>query len=218
MPSRGEARVWRSRTPLGVTFVLLVIAGGLSSSLAYGAPASTDRPLSLMGAQLGMSLADWRKMPPPAALETNVAPTCSNDPNGAIASLKPTATEQEAGVVICSYVSRYGRFSFPQQFALQGRFRTTGLRYDFRNGLLTEIDCDASVDAYDALIAKLKSEYGASSSLVRDHVATELGDLPRVTQTWVTPRGVVALKDPVAPYSQLRLSVAAPVPQAGPGG
>jgi hypothetical protein len=165
-----------------------------------------------------MSLADWRTMPPPAALDKGVIAACSNDPGGPAATLKPTPEEQRAGVVVCGYVSRVGRFSFPQPFALQGRFRTTDVRYDFQNSSLTKIECDASVDAYDALVAKLKGQYGAASRLVRDHVTTELGELPRVTQTWVTPRGVVELKDPVAPFSQLSLIVAAHATRGAPGG
>ncbi|HEX3887997.1 MAG TPA: hypothetical protein VHW05_10910 [Phenylobacterium sp.] len=176
-------------------------------------PKATD--LKIMDAPLGMSLADWRAMPPPGPLSPNVKPVCSNDPGGAGASLAPNPAQLKAGMVVCGYISRYGHYTFPQRFALDGPYSVTQVRYDFRAGRLAEIDCDAPVGAYDRLVADLKTRYGASSRLVRDHVKTEIGVLPRVIQTWATPRGAVELRDPVPPFSQLRLSVIAPaVPRA----
>lgn len=171
--------------------------------------------LKIMDAPLGMSLADWRAMRPPGPLSPNVKAVCSSDPGGGGASLAPSPAQRKAGVVVCGYISRYGRYAFPQGFALDGPYSVTQVRYDFRGGRLAEIDCDAPIGAYDRLVADLKTRYGASSRLVRDHVTTEIGALPRVIQTWATPRGAVELRDPVPPFSQLRLSVIAPaVPHA----
>lgn len=177
----------------------------LCAAFPFGALAATSPPLGFKGADLGMSLEAWRAMPPPGALTPNVKATCSNDPGAAGSGLVPTPDDRKAGMVLCAYLSRYGRFSFPERFTLDKHYRTTRLRYVFQNDRLIEIRCRAPVDAYVPLEARLKARYGPAGKLVRDKVSTGAGSLARVTQTWSTPQGSVQLTDPVPPFSDLSL-------------
>jgi hypothetical protein len=204
---------------VSATFVSALAAGIGSASQA--SPNTSVQALHLPAADLGVSIAVWRAGPPPAPLDPKVMATCSSDPDGGVASLKPTSAQAAAGIVVCGYVSHWGRYGFPQRFALEGPFRTNSVRYLFRDGRLSEIDCAAPVDAYNALMATLTLQYGPATHTFRDRVATELGDLPRVTQTWDRPSGLIELKDPVAPFSQLQLRIAGPTltpPRKGAAG
>jgi hypothetical protein len=184
-----------------------------------GALAATSPPLAFKGASLGMSLEAWRAMPPPGKLTPNVQATCSSDTNAAGSGLAPTPEQRKAGVVLCAYLSRYGRFSFPEHFALDDHYRTTRLRYVFKDDRLIEIRCRAPVGAYLPLEARLKARYGPTGKLVRDRVSTSAGSLPRVTQTWSMAQGSVELTDPVPPFSDLGLRFVAsgtPPPAGSP--
>ena len=192
-----------TRLPLGSAPALATAL--LCGALPLGALAAASPPLTFKGASLGMSLAAWRAMPPPGKLTPNVRAICSSDTDAAGSGLAPTPEQRKAGVVVCAYLSRYGRFSFPEHFPLDDHYRTTRLRYVFKGDRLIEIRCRAPVNAYLPLQARLKARYGPAGKLVRDQVSTSAGRLPRVTQTWSTAKGSVELTDPVPPFSDLGL-------------
>jgi hypothetical protein len=175
-------------------------------TIPAAALAAPSAPLTFKGATLGMSQAAWRAMAPPGALPSHAAAACSDDSGG---GPKRTAAEQAAGEVVCGYVSHYGRFSLPISFPFDGTYRMTQLRYVFSGDRLTTIRIRASIDAYDTLVARLRTRYGPADRMTRDTVKTELGRTPRVIQTWTTPGGTVQLMDPVPPYTELGLSFTA---------
>jgi hypothetical protein len=73
-----------------------------------------------------------------------------------------------------------------------------------------EIDFNASVDAYDDVVAMLEKNFGAPTLTVRDKVRTSIGFFPRVRQTWRTSGGNVSLIDPGADPVQLSVRFTAP--------
>jgi hypothetical protein len=89
------------------------------------------------------------------------------------------------------------------------------LRYWFADGRLTQIHGAVSLDGFNALIGDFTHLYGAGH-LVRDNVKTEVGLLPRVTETWSTPQGSIELVDPTMPNDEIGLRFAATRPGAAP--
>ncbi|MFI4963756.1 MAG: hypothetical protein ACHP9T_00175 [Caulobacterales bacterium] len=179
----------------------LLAVGLLPAAPARGA---MQPAIEFEGARLGMTEAAWKAMPPPGRLSPHARPACSNDAGGA-PGLTQAAVRQSAGPVVCAYVDAYGKLSLPEAFTLDAKYRVDQMTVSFANDRLVEIRCNASTDAYDALVHDFQARYGPTAKLVRDKVRTEIGLLPRVTQTWSTPAGAIQLVDPTPPYTELSL-------------
>jgi hypothetical protein len=160
-----------------------------------------------------MSQAEWRALPPPGKLSPHAKATCSNDPDSA--GLALTDMERSAGAVVCAYVDAWGKLTLPVGFAFDRKYQLDHLRYWFADGRLTQIRGGVSLDGFDALIGDFTHLYG-QGHLTRDSIKTEIGPLPRVTETWSTPQGSIELVDPILPTDEIGLRFAAANPDAPP--
>lgn len=186
----------------------LMIAAALATVSANAPPAPDG--LDLAGVHLGMALQAWKALKFPGATSARVGPVCSDEPAVATDRLLPAATDLKAGVVICGYLSRYGRFRLPQTINLGPTLQARHLRFTFVSGRLSSIEYRASVDAFDDITARLTARFGPPNKLARDSVRTELGAFPRVREIWSTSRGQIELVDPVPPYTDLSVRLGAP--------
>jgi hypothetical protein len=182
---------------------------------AAAPPSSDGRPLSVLGAYVGMSREAWSALPPPGghAAEVHCSASPTTDPLDAPAVPHAAAADQD---LTCAYVRRFGRFGLPVSARLPGGLKATQLRYTFRNGRLQRISYQLPVDAYDRLMADFHARFGAADEVRRDTLRTAHGRLPRVSQVWRTSTGVVQIIDPVAPYSRLLVRLSAFEPPLGP--
>ncbi len=199
-------------TPLALRSGLMI--GAALATVSASAPPAPDG-LDLAGVHLGMTRQAWKTLKFPGATSARVEPVCSDEPATATGGLLPAGTDLKAGVVVCGYLSRYGRYYLPQVISLGLRLQARHLRFTFVNGRLSSMEYRASVDAFNDLTARLTARYGPPTKLVRDTVRTELGAFPRVRQTWRTSRGQIELVDPVQPFTDLSVRLAAPGQPAG---
>ncbi|HEX3366259.1 hypothetical protein [Phenylobacterium sp.] len=162
-----------------------------------------------------MSQADWRTLPPPGKPSPHTKAKCSNDPDAA--GLTLTDAERSARVVVCAYVDAWGTLSLPVGFTYDQKYPLDHLRYWFSGSRLTQIRATASLEAFAALIGDFTRRYGAPMKLVRDSIPSEIGPLPRVSETWSTPQGSIDLIDPTLPSDEiaLRFTARGPVSPAG---
>ena len=184
--------------------------------VAHGAPAmgAAVAPITFEGAHIGMSQADWRSLPPPSKLAPHAQPKCSNDPD--TTGLTLTDTERYAGVVVCAYVDAWGKLSLPVAFTFDHKSPLDHLRYWFAGGRLTQIRAAVALDSFDTLNSNFTRTYGPPVKLVRDNVPSEIGPLPRVTETWSTPQGSIDLVDPILPNDEIGLRFVAASQDAPP--
>jgi hypothetical protein len=173
------------------------LAGAVASAfiLAPPAPVAAATPLSFEGARLGMSLAEWRALPPPPGESPAARPLCTGDPGATEAALWQRASVP--GGVVCSYASVYGRDVLLEPAPLDQRYSASRLLFVFDHGSLSAIHVDAPVDAFDDVMALLTSDYGPPAQTVRDTARFRTLTLDRVRDVWRTPGGGVDL---VAPY------------------
>jgi len=187
-------------------------AGPPAEAQSWLVPAA-PKPPGLRNAALGMSLEDWKSLPPPASAGPTATPTCWNDDRSAAAAGLPMSTaEAEAGATICTYISRYGRTFLSHSVRIDPGHRVEGVRYIFLRDRLAEISFRASVDAYNDITAMLKDSFGPQASTQRDLVRTSAGRLQRVKKTWRTAAGGAVLTAPAEDATQLSVRL------FGPGG
>ena len=188
--------------------LLLVGAASLAPAIS-----SAATPLSFKGAQMGMTVGEWRSLAPPEGAGPDAVPACSNDPRVEAVGANPlSATVAASGVVTCSYVSQFGRTVLTHSVKLDDRYRASEVKYLFDQGRLSEIRFSAPIDAFNDVMAMLKRECGPPTLTQRDQIRTPDGRLARVTQTWRIPGGAIELVDPAGGLTQLEVSL------VGPGG
>jgi hypothetical protein len=176
-------------------------------------------PLSLGAAQLGMTLAAWRALPAPDGAGAGAKAVCSNDAAvrglahdllaQAASSSAASAAQAGAGADVCGYASVAGDYVLPRQVVVDPPWRGD-VRHLFQDGRLAAIRYQTSINAYDALMAKLAPLYGAPTRTRRDRISTSLGRAPRVSQTWVTSDGRVELIDPGPDPARLLVTLSEP--------
>lgn len=180
------------------------LAAGLAAiGLAAAAPPPpAGGPLEFDGAKLGMSLQQWKALPPPSP-DPRATPICE-------------AGAGAAPVTACSYAARFGAYELPEPAPLAGRFLARKQTYRFVGGALTCIEYRSSIDAFDVLVAKLKAQYGRPSRIVHSP-ATPAGQLgaPSVEVDWTLPNGQVRLVDPSPDPNRLMVRLQA---RPGPSG
>jgi hypothetical protein len=176
-----------------------------ASAPAKLASAPAGAPLSFDGAQLGMTVAAWKSLPPPPGVGPNAAPDCGPGIVDALRAQQVKAVQPGAGQATCAYDARFGSQVLLHSAKLDDRYRIDDLRYRFSGGRLGEVDFTASIDAYNDIVDRLSRDYGAPTATLRDEVRTPAGSFARVRQTWRTAAGVVSLTDPTD--DPLRLSV-----------
>lgn len=176
-----------------------IVALGLGASAAARAqspgpapqsppgPAHEDgQTLQFKGARLGMTIAQWKALPYPGGASTHVETACVDSPN--------RSADPGARVVVCSYVTRYGRIELPQSFAFTATRLARDPSYAFVDGKLARIEFQTSIDAFDELDARFATLYGhgQDGQTLRDQHA----DVARVQKIWRTPGGTVRIIDP----------------------
>ena len=191
----------------------LMLGAALATAGATVAPAPDG--LDFAGVHIGMTQNAWKAAPFPGAPSSRVEPVCSDDAAATAGLVAATASARRAGVVICAYMSHYGRFRLPQAIDLGPGLQARRLRFTFVKGRLSSIEYRASADAFNELTTRLTGRYGPPRNLIRDAVKTELGAFPRVRQTWRTPRGEIDLVDPVQPFTELSVRLTGAPPPAG---
>jgi len=177
--------------------VIALAAAVVAPALAAAGEANVATPLSFEGVELGTTEAAWRSLKPPGPTPEHARRACSDDPNAAAAGLKPDGLP--SGAVLCGMVDIYGRYRLPVTFRWKQRYSVDRLRFVFQHGDLSQIRAVLPDDAFDALMADFKQAYGAPSETLRDSVRTEIGKLPRLTETWSLPQGRIELIDPATP-------------------
>ena len=183
---------------------LLAIAAALVSASANAAP------LSFKGAQLGMSLAEWRSLAPPEGAGSDAVPACSDEPRIAALAHNPlSATPRASDSVACAYLDLFGHTALPHSIRLDAKYQANGLQYLFVRGRLVEIRFKASIDAYNDVAAMLEHQYGPPSATTREDAPAADGRLARVIQRWRSPLGEIVLADPSDEPTQLRVSLSA---------
>ena len=196
----------RKNDPAGMTTsrLILALAGALAMALSAHAA-----PLAFKGAELGMSIGDWRSLPPPEGVGPSATPACSGDASIARIAHNPlSATTQANGLETCAYVDVLGDTVLPHTVLLDQAYRASDLRYLFDRGRLSEIRFGASIDAFSDVMVMLRGQYGPPTSIVRDSVLTPDGRLARVTEVWRTVDGDVTLTDPSAEPTKLNVTIA----------
>jgi hypothetical protein len=190
---------------------LIVGAACVLVMAATADAAEAGQPIGFAGASLGMSMDDWKALTPPPGVGSDAAPVCTPfaSAGSSSAGARP-ASWSNGETESCDYGARFGRDVLPHSIQLDPRYRATGLRYLFVAGRMHEIDFNASVDAYDDVVAMLEKNFGAPTLTVRDKVRTSIGFFPRVRQTWRTSGGNVSLIDPGADPVQLSVRFTAP--------
>lgn len=187
----------------------LLLVGAASIAPGVGSAAT---PLSFEGAQLGMTVGEWRSLAPPEGAGPDALPACSNDRRIEAVGANPlSATEAASGVVTCAYVSQFGHTVLTHSVELDARYRASDVKYLFDHGRLTEIRFSAPIDAFSDVMAMLKRECGPPTATQRDQIRTVDGRFPRVTQTWRVPGGAIKLVDPAGGLTQLQVSMVGPV-------
>jgi hypothetical protein len=186
--------------------LLATLAFGLLGVALVPMEAVAASVIEFQGAQLGMSQADWRALPPPGQLSPHAKAGCSDDPDPT--GVPMTAADRAAGRVVCAYVDTYGKLSLPVRFAFDKSYRLEHLRYAFSGGRLVEIRAEVSLAGYDALTRDFTQRYGAPVRVVRDSVKSEIGPLPRVLETWRTQEGDIELADPILPDDEIGIRFA----------
>ena len=172
-------------------------AASLLAAAAAGAAPAASGPFAFTGAQLGMTLHDWRALPFPAGGASRARPVCSGESEArSIKALRPAAAERKAGAVVCGYFASYGRYQLPEGIRPGAGRKPVQVRYLFVRGRLSQIRYRAPLDTFAKVTARLKAAYGRPAAIVRDRVSTELGDLERVRMTWAAPGRTVVLTDP----------------------
>jgi hypothetical protein len=177
------------------------------------APASAcaATPLSFNGAQLGISLAEWRSLAPPPGAGPDALPSCTDDPHVSTIAPNPLgATRRDSNVVTCAYVDRFGQMALPHAVRLDAAYSVDDLRYRFDHGRLVEIRFRASIDAFSDVMAMLKRQRGPPTATIRDEVRTPNGRSARVTEMWRTAGGAIMLVDPSDSLTQLEVSLSEP--------
>ncbi len=150
----------------------------------------SDRPMGFDGAWLGMSLAQWRAIPPPPQARSR----CQAAAGGAAS---------------CDYDTRYGTVVLPAAYDLAGAYLARDPHYLFRSGALAEIRFRTSIDAYDPVTAMLTRRFGPATRLVRSQGPTPYGFIQhKVVATWTRPDGVVTLTDPSGRPDQMEIRLA----------
>ena len=104
---------------------------------------------------------------------------------------------RSAGVTVC-----HG-----PDLPLGGGYFARDLDYRFVGGTLAQIRFRSSVDAFSWVTARLKTDDGQPTAIVRDSVAHAGERVPHVTMTWRNGRSTIALSDPVQSMIQLGVSI-----------
>ncbi|HEY1928534.1 MAG TPA: hypothetical protein VGG92_13790 [Caulobacteraceae bacterium] len=164
-------------------------------------------PLSFEAVELGTSEATWRALKPPQPIPVHAWRACSDDRDAKADGLELAGLPK--GAVVCGYVDVYGGTRLPVPFQWDGGYRLDHLRYVFEGGRLSEIRALIANDAFDDLVAQFKAAYGPPTRTVRDTMASEVGPLPRVVETWTTSQGLAEIVDPAGPPDRLSVRIAA---------
>lgn len=178
---------------------------------ASATPAQSAAIPTFGNARLGMSLQAWRALPFPGPANRRVVVACSGD-RGAKAPRGPApgAVEKAPGEEVCAYVARYGPHTvLTQSFEWGKGVLAHAPEYHFVGGRLSRIDFEASIDAFDSIMARLKARYGGPARTLRGDARTSLGPRPKVEEVWDTPSAVIDLTDPTPDPTLLSLSLAA---------
>jgi hypothetical protein len=197
---------------------VLAATAALAAAVA-AAPAATTAasvPLEFDRAQLGMSLADWRSLPPPPGVGPTTVPTCA--PVSGVAAVQGVALgvrTTRTDLVSCSYDTRFGHYALAHTIRLDALYRASHVQYLFAAERLVEIRFMASVDAFNDLDALFTQRYGPPVRVVRDKVPNRVGPLQRVRETWRTPQGWVFLTDPAGDDVQISVRMVASDARSG---
>ncbi|HUO12183.1 MAG TPA: hypothetical protein VMU37_05445 [Caulobacteraceae bacterium] len=182
------------------------------SLVALASEASAGPSVIFDTTRLGASLAAWRAAPPPPGIDPTARPLCSNDP--VLAAAKPNPLSGESGPtsgLACGYFSVLGRYALWAQLPLVGPFRATRVRFLFRGGRLADVDCDASIDAFNDLTAFLDQTDGPPVEAVRDVTGSKPERFAQVRMTWARAGSIIQLTDPAPPdYDHLDVRIEAP--------
>ena len=173
-------------------------------SASAAAPLHIDRLCGPPGMELGISVDVWKELGFPGAGPGVVQPICSDDT--AAANYLGVRTAAAPGdPLVCGYADRIGSVFLDNSIDIVDGYQARGLRFHFQAGRLTQIDCVATDNAFDALQARFDTRYGPPKTVVRDRVRTEIGLRPRVKERWSIPGGSVIMIDPVQPATDLSL-------------
>lgn len=149
---------------------------------AVEAPAAPSAtPFKFLGSKLGTPLPEWRAKAPPQPVST-----C-----GPAAKTAPIYRCRMPDVKI-------------------GGYRTRNLTYTFKDGRLAAISFATSIDAFDDVVAALKTANGAPSATRSDHVKLSDGLVfPHVAMVWRRSGSQILLSDPGPRGVQLFVTIAA---------
>lgn len=168
------------------TLIAALVAGALA---APGPPINQHlfgtRPgpnLRFVDAEMGMTLAQWKALPPLSGLASQSEAECGAGPSGG---------------VVCDNTTHYGKVSLAQSARINRNYLAEDPRYTFVNGRLVEIEFHASIDAFNAIMSAIESPYGPATETDRDVGPTYDGvRLPRVRKIWRLAPGSIEVIDP----------------------
>jgi hypothetical protein len=166
-------------------------------------------PLEFKGAELGMTLAQWKAQPFPGQAQTAVSPVCSDDPKAARLDMAITPAETQAGVIACTYVYGPADGDGPRHpVPMDDRLTADHVLYKFRDGRLISIRYLVTIDAFDDIVARLDALTGAHGTVQRDLMKAGSGaKLARVRMDWTTPMGRIELSDPASRANRLSVTL-----------
>lgn len=190
-----------------------VVGGG--SSPAPPAPRA-DRALELRGARLGMALEDWRRAPFPGARNPHVTAACSSQAPPGRPGLTRASASPDRTLEVCSYVSRYGPSAvLTEDLPWTDDLLAKSPSYVFTDGRLSSIRFRVGIDAFDRVMARLKSTYGPPTRLDHDDIRTRVGPLPRADVRWDLGSQTIELVDPADDLTNMTIIFSVRTPAAG---
>lgn len=198
----------------------------LSSSPAWSRepkPVKQAEPVyyDFKGARLGMPVAQWKALEPPAAPAVYVSKYdgplivwCSNSvhPDGKPVSetffLNPV--EKSLGIVACSYgrMSRIVGTSFFSPASIKiGQFAASNVEYKFLNGLLYQIDITGHKNLLSDVMDGLTAKFGPPTTEINDTTQNKAGaSFPHTVQTWINPVATIRVETPWTRIDNLNVS------------
>ncbi len=194
MEGRGRAAVTRRFAP----FLAAPIAATLmmSAVFANSKPAPVQSP-EFNGAVLGMTLDQWKALPNPSGAGEPAIAACSAAGDPASPRRVAGSSVTSAPTVVCAYVERDRDETRPLWIPISKHYFARGPRYWFVGGRLSRIEFQSSIDAFNDVMAAMKSKYGPATTGRLDTIKSRDGlDLDRVQEVWRLSGGTIRMTDP----------------------
>jgi len=193
----------------------------------HSSPAAKAVYYDFKGARLGMSLAEWRALPPPSTTvsapdkgieEGPDQPVCIGDGEGDSTLLNVrTTAESKANVLVCGYAHREKLFGTTGVAWTHvgwigaaipiGELSAQDVQYKFLDGSLYEISITGDAGLLDEVMSGLRAKWGEPTSVINDATQNKLGaTFPHSVRTWANPVAAIRVETPFHEIESLNVT------------